>query len=62
MKKFLKVKEQASKKGFILVNYALYAGDKCKYKLMYPQNMKVVEGFNTLKEVEEYLEKCTRNN
>lgn len=50
MKRFLSVQEKANKKGYVLINYALYAGDKAKYKLMYPQNMGIAQRFNTLKE------------
>lgn len=62
MKRFLNVKEKANKKGYILINYALYTGDKAKYKLMYPQNMGIAQRFNTLKEAESFIEICERNN
>ena len=62
MKRFLYAQEKASKNGYVLINYALYAGDKDKYKLMYPQNNGVAKRFNTLKEAESFIEKCERNN
>lgn len=62
MKRFQNVREKANNKGYVLINYALYAGDKAKYKLMYPQNMNVIQRFNTLKEAENFVEICERNN
>ena len=62
MKRLLNVQEKANKKGYVLINYALYAGDKAKYKLMYPQNMGIAQRFNTLKEAESFVEACERNN
>lgn len=50
------LRKEASEIGYILINYALHAGDKAKYKLLYPQNRAVAGSFNKLEEVKSFLE------
>jgi hypothetical protein len=50
------LRKEANERGYILINYALYVGDKAKYKLLYPQNRAVAGSFNKLEEVKRFLE------